>query len=354
MRFLAAPRLRTLLRTGVPLLLIALLSGCLLPPEPRTDAGRDVFNLYIAILALAAIVFIGVEGFIVYAIIRYRRKPGDETLPPQHHGNSVIELIWTGIPTVIVLILFILSVITLGTVQARSENPVVIEVEGFQWQWRFHYEDGVTVEPGTPDKPPQLWVPVGEPVRLTLTSGDVIHSFYVPQFLIKEDLIPVGEEGTSNDLEFTVSEPGTYSGQCAEFCGSAHADMTFEVHAVSRAEFDAWLADGGQPPPPPPSEPAEGECETTVELTALDGQTAFDADRLEVPAGEPFCILFTNEDGVTHDVGILDAAGEEKFNGEDIPGGESVTYLVGGLEPGTYEFLCTIHPQMNGELVVGE
>ncbi len=86
----------------------------MLPPEPKTEAAKDVFNLYLLVLALAVIVFVGVEGFLVYAIVRYRRKPGDDTLPEQHHGNNKIEIIWTAIPTIIVFVLFTFSMITLG------------------------------------------------------------------------------------------------------------------------------------------------------------------------------------------------------------------------------------------------
>ena len=115
-----------MLRVGVPLILIALVaSGCLLPPDPVTDTGQDVFNLYLVVLALAALVFFGVEGFILYAIFRYRRQPGDEVLPEQHHGNTAVEIVWTLIPTVIVFILFGVSMVTLGTVEARSETPGV-------------------------------------------------------------------------------------------------------------------------------------------------------------------------------------------------------------------------------------
>jgi cytochrome c oxidase subunit 2 len=331
--------------------LLVLLSACLLPPEPKTEAAEDVFNLYVVTLVLAGIVFVGVEGFIIYALIRYRRQPGDEVLPPQIHGNSLIEIVWTAIPTVIILILFTLSIITLGTVNARADEPgVVIEVDGFQWQWEFRYEGGVRVPSGTVDDPPRLTVPVGEPVRLVLNSLDVIHAFYVPQFLIKRDVVPVGANGTANELEFTVTEPGTYSGQCAEFCGTDHADMTFVVEAVSRQEYDAWFvaAQAGETPPPP--EP--GECATTIELSAAN--VAFDTDSIEAPAGEEFCIAFTNDDTIPHDVGILDG-GSEIFNGDDVPGGESIVYLIPPLEAGDYEFNCTLHPDlMVGDLTAAE
>ena len=236
-----ASRLRSILRIGAPLLLVVLLAGCLLPPEPKTESGQDVFNLYLLVLGLAAIVFVGVEGFIIYAVIRYRRQPGDDVLPPQLHGNNTVEIIWTAIPTVIVFILFIFSMITLGEVEARSEDPVTIEVEGFQWQWIFRYEEGAEVI-GNAEEPAVMAVPVGEPVRLVLASTDVNHAFYVPQFLIKRDVIDPGENGRPNELEFTVTEAGTYSGQCAEFCGSQHAEMTFTVEAMPRAEYDAYIA----------------------------------------------------------------------------------------------------------------
>ncbi len=333
---------------GIPLLLVALAaSGCLLPPDPVTETGQDVFNLDLIVLALAALVFIGVEGFLLYAIFRYRRQPGDEVLPEQHHGNTAVEIVWTLIPTVIVFILFGFSLVTLGEVEARSETPgVEVRVEGFQWEWRFHYPDGSVSGPQGGEAP-VLAVPVDEPVRLVLESIDVNHSFYVPQFLIKRDLIPVGENGRMNELEFTITEPGTYAGQCAEFCGTAHADMDFTVEAMERADYDAWLAAlaSGEPPPAPGAE----DCTTTIQLTASG--TAFDTDAIEVPAGEDFCVELTNDDTMVHDFGIV----ETEFNGEDVEPGETVTYLVPAMEAGDYTFYCTLHPTtMVGDLTVGE
>jgi cytochrome c oxidase subunit 2 len=335
-----------MLRIGLPLLLIGLLAGCMLPPEPKTEAGADVFNLYLIVLALALIVFVGVEGFLLYAVFRYRRKPGDDVLPEQLHGNNTIEIIWTAIPSAIVFILFALSMMTLGEVEARSDDPGVrVEVEGFQWQWSFRYEDGPTVT-GSAAEPPVLRVPVGEPVHLVLTSLDVNHSFYVPDFLIKRDLIDFGVHGEPNELEFTVTEAGTYAGQCAEFCGLSHADMTFVVEAMERADFDEYLAAAAAGEEPPTD---SGECGTTLQLAAVPS-IQFDSDSLEVPAGEDFCIEFTNNDTAIHDVGIV----ETDFNGEDVPAGESITYVIPAMEAGDYTFLCTLHPTMSGDLTVTE
>jgi cytochrome c oxidase subunit II len=347
-RTVARSRLRNVLRVGVPLLLIGLLAGCMLPVQPVTEVGREVFNLYVILLILAGIVFVGVEGFILYAVFRYRRKPGDDTLPEQLHGNTTVEIIWTLIPTVIVLILFGFSMATLGDIEARSDEPgITVQVDGFQWNWEFRYEDG-PVAKSEGGEPPVLAVPIGEPVHLVLNSIDVNHSFYVPRFLIKRDLINLGENGRDNELEFTITEAGTYAGQCAEFCGTDHAGMDFVVQAMDRAAYDEYIAAlaSGEPPPPP----EEGDCATTVQLAAVES-IQFDTDAIEVPAGEDFCIEFTNNDAVTHDVGIV----ETDFNGDDVAAGESITYQIPAMEAGDYTFICTLHPTaMMGDLSVTE
>ena len=255
-RWAARPGVRKAFRIAGPLLVMALLGGCLFPPTPETTQAKDVFTLYVVVFIMGAVVFFGVEGAIVYSIIRYRRR--DDRLPDQLHGHTLIEILWTAIPTVIVMFLFVWSTITLGTTQAKSDPAVTIEVTGFQWQWTFHYLDGdndpkndysVT---GTAANPPVMGLPTGEPIRLILKSSDVIHSFFVPHFLVKRDVIPFPNGINPNELEFTVSDPGTYGGQCAEFCGDLHSKMTFTVEAMAPAAFQTWLADAkaGKTPPP--------------------------------------------------------------------------------------------------------
>ena len=187
----AAPHARTLLKVGSLIAVALLLGGCMIPPEPETTEAKATFGLYVIVLIMAAVVFIGVEGFILYSVIRYRRR--DDRLPAQLHGNNLVEVIWTVIPTVIVVVLFVLSFSTLGTVQATTDRPaVVVEVDGFQWQWTFRYRDSdnnpdndysVT---GSAAEPPVMGLPVGVPIRLLLHSQDVIHSFFVPHFLDQE------------------------------------------------------------------------------------------------------------------------------------------------------------------------
>ena len=324
-----------------------LLAGCLFPPEPMTTQAEEVRTLFLVIFGLGAIVFVGVEGFLVYAVIRYRRK--DDRLPEQHHGNTKVEIVWTVIPTVIVLILFVTSMITLGNITARSDDPIRIEVEGQQFSWTFRYENGYAVTGNLLD-PPILVVPTGQAVRLALVSRDVIHSFFVPAFLVKTDVVPFGQGQAPNELEFTVTTVGIYRGQCAELCGALHADMTFEVQAMTPADFEAWLATAASATPTPAaSAPPNAQV---VELTA--DNIAFNVHELQVPAGEPFIIRFTNAEGVDHNVSIYE--GETAlFTGGTVTGPDvTENYLVDALEPGEYTFICDFHPiaAMTGTLTV--
>ncbi len=353
-RLAARPRLRALLRAVAPLLLLVVLAGCaMVPPAPETKQAKEIFVLYAIVLGMGAVVFVAVEGFILYSIVRYRRR--DDRLPTQIHGNNMIELVWTAIPTVIVLVLFVLSTLTLNSIEARSASPgVTVEVDAFQWQWTFHYLDGdadatndLSIT-GTQVITPVMVVPVGEPIHLILRSNDVIHAFYVPQFLVKRDVIPVSEGRAPNTLEFTVSDVGTYAGQCAEFCGDLHARMTFRVQAMTRADYDAWYAAALAGATPAPSVSPGG---TALEITADD--IAFAVHQLTAPADQPFTIEFTNNEAVSHNVAIYQGD-KAIFNGSLITGPGSVSYAIQPLPAGEYTFICDVHPvpDMTGKLTV--
>ncbi len=205
-------------------------------------------------------------------------------------------------------------------------------------------------------------VPVGETIQLTLTSRDVIHGFYVPAFLFKRDVIP----GQANAFDFTVDEPGTYTGQCTQFCGLFHHAMTFTLRAVTPAEFDAWLAQkqatpapspAASPAPPgspaPSGAPSEVPAGTVLRITAAN--VAYDVSSLEVPANTPFAIEFTNNDpGIPHNVAIHgdSPTGPELWQGDIVTGVTTITYQVAALPAGTYGFVCTVHPNMTGTLTV--
>lgn len=224
-----------------------LLSGCSSAfgmPSARTTQGRETFDLwrifFIAAIVVAAIVY----GLIVWSVIRYRRRRSDPegTTGEQFSENLPLELVYTAIPIAIVVVLFALSVRTEQRVTAVAARPdVVVNVEGYSWGWRFAYpDDGVEVvsrPSGEGVAGPQLVLPLDATTRIVLTSNDVIHAFWVPEFLFKRDAIP----GRTTEFDITPNRPGVYRGACAEFCGLNHAYMVFSVRVVSTSEFDAWL-----------------------------------------------------------------------------------------------------------------
>ncbi len=227
-------------RWALPLVAIAvvavLVAGCL--PAAATAEGRSVADLYAVFVGIAAVVAAIVFGLTTYAIVRYRSRDPAE-IPVQTRGSVRLEIIWTAIPVLTIIGLFVGTLLVLNRVEARSAQPgAELRVEAFRWGWTFEYPAEGVVVSGVGLAGPEAVVPVGEPIRVTLGAADVNHAFFVPVFLFKRDAIP----GRESDFEFTVDEPGSYGGQCAEFCGIYHAGMPFTIRAVPRAEYDAWLA----------------------------------------------------------------------------------------------------------------
>jgi cytochrome c oxidase subunit II len=210
-------------------------AGC--APTSVTEQGRAIYATYNFFLYVAAVVFLVVSGLLVWSMIRYRRR-GDE-LPRQIHGNNKLELTWTLIPLLLVVVLFVVTIQAQNKSLEKSARPALeVDVLAFQWSWRFAYEgQGVEVV-GAPGRVPELVVPVGQPVRIRLRSADVVHSFYVPRTLFKRQAIP----GRTTEFDLTFEKVGTYQGHCVQFCGLAHDDMLFRVRVVSPGEFQSWLA----------------------------------------------------------------------------------------------------------------
>ncbi|MGH9050222.1 MAG: aa3-type cytochrome oxidase subunit II [Acidimicrobiia bacterium] len=227
------------LRHAVPLLVLTL-AGCGLVDHGgnrgSSEQGREIFDLWQGSVIAALVVGVIVWGLILWAAIRYRRR--NDEIPTQRQYIVPLEIVYTALPVLIVAVLFVFAYQTQREVNAVSSDPdLVIEVDGFQWQWQFHYvEDDITVT-GLPDEPPVMVLPVDQTVRFRLTSRDVIHSFYVPDFLYKRDVIP----GVDNKVDVDVVDVGRYTGRCAEFCGLDHYKMTFEVEAVTMADFRDWV-----------------------------------------------------------------------------------------------------------------
>jgi cytochrome c oxidase subunit II len=211
-------------------------SGCV--PAPVTVQGESVERLYNVFLLISAVVFVIVAGLITWSLLRYRAKPADTELPKQFDRNLKLELIWFAIPQLIVVGLFVISTLALHDVNAESPDPSVkLDVEGFQWGWRFTYAGSDVEVVGGPQDNPTVVLPVGRPIQIDLSSPDVQHAFWVSRWLMKRDMIP----GQENRIDVTIEEEGTYRGVCAEFCGLLHERMGFEVRAVSSREYEQWL-----------------------------------------------------------------------------------------------------------------
>ncbi len=226
------PRLAAL--AGVVLVAL-LVGGCL--PAAESAQGRAIAELWTVFLVPAVIVAAIVWGLATIAILRFRRRGDDATLPAQIEGHTGLELLWTSLPILTVLVLFGFTMATLGRIEGRAPDAVDVTVTAFRWQWRIEYPAaGVTID-GSLERPAEMVVPVGRPVHVTLVSTDVAHAFYVPAFLFKRDAIP----GRTTSFDLTVEEAGIYRGQCAEFCGAFHDQMLFSVRAVAPADFERWL-----------------------------------------------------------------------------------------------------------------
>jgi cytochrome c oxidase subunit 2 len=232
--------------------------------QPKGPAAHTINNLFVPVAFIATAVGIAVIFATVFFAIKFRRRPGNEN-PKQIHGNTRLEIGWTIIPA---LLLAVIAVFSVSAIFKLAKNPgpdaLQVTVVGKQWWWEFKYPDAKVV---TAD---ELIIPAGRPVFLHLDACDqgtcnVIHSFWVPELAGKKDVVP----GQTNTLTIEADNPGTYLGQCAEYCGLSHANMRFRVIAKTSSNFQDWLANQQQGPAQP----------LTVEGTDSKGNAA------QVPAG---------------------------------------------------------------------
>ncbi len=247
-----------------------LLGGCQLPTfygyRGQTSQAHDEFLLYAGTVIAAIVVGVITGGLILWSVVRYRRR--SDAMPRQFQYHIPLEIFYTAVPIVIVLVLFGFTVFTENKVDNVSPTPAVaVKVTAFQWGWRFDYTNQhVFVQGVRTDNPdpvglngntctasaptpndclgPGLVLPVGQTVRITLVSNDVVHGFYVPQFNFSRYALP----GVTNRFDFNVARSGIYRAQCTQLCGLYHAQMFFHVVALPPAQFDAWVT-GSQPQP---------------------------------------------------------------------------------------------------------
>jgi len=268
---------------------------------PHATSASQLTSLSVFVLAISGLIFGGVSLLLVYALFRFRRRPGDVNEPPQVFGSTQIELSWTIIPTIIIVVLFLGTARVLFSVQdapkpATAVNLVVI---GHQFWWEFRYPD-YNVVTANELHIPVAKGPVPRPTFMKLTSADVMHSFWVPELAGKTDLLP----NRVNEMWMDPQQPGLYVGQCAQFCGIQHAKMLLRVYVDSEDDFKRWIVQQQKaqaeiaPPSPTPlsrnpgdqseagkissnSPPARGVSspaapEAGTEINAHTGQLAFE------------------------------------------------------------------------------
>ncbi|MCW2580937.1 MAG: cytochrome c oxidase, subunit [Blastococcus sp.] len=251
-----ARRSRLARLAALGLLGVVTLTGCEMPnnefwrfgwPEGITEQSQDMRELWTGSVIAALIVGILVWALILYSVVAHRKR--SDELPKQTAYNLPLEIVYTILPFLIIAGLFFFTVVVQNRVMERSDDPdETIAVNAFKWNWQFVYPettDEGTGEPvntvGTSTEIPILVLPTDRTIRFEVASADVIHSFWVPEFLFKLDVIPGNENGRDNVFEVTVREEGAYVGRCAELCGTYHAYMNFEVRAVSGEDYDAYL-----------------------------------------------------------------------------------------------------------------
>jgi cytochrome c oxidase subunit 2 len=200
------------------------------PFAAAAPQARAISDLFVLVLVLAAVVFLIVEGLLIYVLLRFRARPGDG-VPRPNFENKRIEITWTAIPIVVLAVLFVLMLPVMGVAENAPSDAYTVTVIGHQFWWEFRYPQADAIAAN------ELHVPAGERVRLLLQSADVIHSFWLPRLNGKMDLIP----GQTNEWQIQAETPGEYVGQCAELCGVQHAWMLLRAFAQPRPEFDAWV-----------------------------------------------------------------------------------------------------------------
>lgn len=201
-------------------------------PDAASAQAAPIDNLFQAHFLAMAFLFALIMVIVLYSVVVFRRRPDDETDGPHIHGNTGLEIAWTIIPTIVVLGFGIYGLILFREVVAEQPDEMVVTVIGQQWVWNFEY-------PEQDVKSNRLVLPVGQPVLLEMYSEDVLHSFWVPEFRVKQDLVP----GTMMPLRITPTEIGSYRLQCAEICGTSHSQMLADVEVVSQADFEQFLID---------------------------------------------------------------------------------------------------------------
>lgn len=211
--------------------------------HPASVQGMDLRGVWYIFFGAALFVAAFVYFLIFYAVLKWRRRPGDDAaLPPQFAKNTPLEITGVVIPVVMVLGLFSITYVRETAIDSLKSGPyAVVDVTAYRWSWEFRYPGHHVTVDSNAGQPPTMVLPEGKMTQINLYSSDVVHAFWVPAFLFKRDATP----GYTMHFDITPSRTGTFRGECAEFCGLEHALMRFRVRVVPPAAYQRWLSSGG-------------------------------------------------------------------------------------------------------------
>lgn len=321
-------------------------------PEAKSDKGEEIETAFRALVFFAVPVFAMVVAVLLYSVLRHRVAGPPTEDGPGYHGRGAVPLAWFGVTAGLTLVIMIYP--GLAGIPGIIDDPepdVVVGVTGVQWTWLVSYPDH-DIQGSR-----ELVLPVDRTVRFDITSLDVLHSFWIPAFLMKIDAIP----GRTTTVTLRPTEIGSFQTdslfrvQCAELCGLGHSRMQIPVRVVSEQEFEDWVQErqaAGAAEQPTPEAGAQ-------EFTVVGENSAFDVTQIEVEAGQGV-ITFDNRDaGVPHNWALYESeeaamGGATAIAGSPIESGpvkQSIAFDA--AEPGSYFFRCDVHPTtMTGTLVV--
>lgn len=263
----------------------------------NTEFNAAIDHLWNRLLFLGTLVFVLIEGLLIYAVFRYRRRENSPA-PKQVHGNATLEILWTAIPALILVFIAVPTVRTIFQTQAKAApGSLQVEVIGHQWWWEFRYPElGITTAN-------ELYIPVGRTVNFELKTHDVLHSFWIPHLGGKRDLI----SNRTNYLWFTADSSmatKVQNGFCAEFCGESHANMKFRVFTVSPEQFESWAAHQQTPAAFGATMPAAGSPGAAgaapaagVATAAVDSNVAGGADSAAAATAAPTPVMLASAVG---------------------------------------------------------
>ena len=280
-----------------------------------------IVDVYVVVFWVAMFVLVVVGGLIVYAALRFRRR--DDAEPRQVHGNTRLEMAWTAIPSLMLVVIFFLTLTSMGFVRNGPNPDLTVKVTGQQFAWTFEYPNGKKAAT-------EMVIPTGKVVRLEVTSKDVLHAFWVPRVGGQIYAVP----GQMNHGWIEADQPGTYLGECNELCGTYHYSMQLVVRAQNQADFMAWYTSKGPPPSTAVASKVQG-VPAASKVSETDS-LQFQPGRATVKVGE--VVEWSNAGNTPHNV---------TFDNKQVPTSDTMnggdTYEVKFSKPGTYHYICTFH-----------